>query len=101
MKQHEFVTGADWAVTNNWSFTFRYSRKRLDNTIEDMSITDNLGFYIGNPGTPFAGHHTAHLLGHTDSFDDNVMLNVAGTASSRCCGSTPGPHEAEPMPCWS
>jgi hypothetical protein len=32
----------------------RYSRKRLDNTIEDMSITDNLGFYIGNPGTPFA-----------------------------------------------
>ena len=38
----------------NWSLTFRYSRKRLDNTIEDMSITDNLGFYIGNPGTQFA-----------------------------------------------
>ncbi|HEY2014272.1 MAG TPA: TonB-dependent receptor [Bryobacteraceae bacterium] len=54
MKQHEFVTGADWAITNNWAFTFRYSRKRLDNTIEDMSITDNLGFYIGNPGTTFA-----------------------------------------------
>jgi hypothetical protein len=54
MKQHEFVTGADWAVNSNWSLTFRYSRKRLDNTIEDMSITDNLGFYIGNPGTAFA-----------------------------------------------
>jgi Carboxypeptidase regulatory-like domain/TonB dependent receptor/TonB-dependent Receptor Plug Domain len=54
MKQHEFVTGADWAVSNNWSLTFRYSRKRLDNTIEDMSITDNLGFYIGNPGSQFA-----------------------------------------------
>jgi hypothetical protein len=54
MKQHEFVTGADWAVNPNWALTFRYSRKRLDNTIEDMSITDNLGFYIGNPGSPFA-----------------------------------------------
>jgi hypothetical protein len=54
MKQHEFVAGADWEVRPNWSFTFRYSRKRLDNTIEDMAITDNLGFYIGNPGTRFA-----------------------------------------------
>jgi outer membrane receptor protein involved in Fe transport len=54
MKQHEFVTGADWEVKRDWALTFRYSRKRLDNTIEDMSITDNLGFYIGNPGTTFA-----------------------------------------------
>lgn len=54
MKQHEFVTGADWEVRRDWALTFRYSRKRLDNTIEDMSITDNLGFYIGNPGTQFA-----------------------------------------------
>jgi outer membrane receptor protein involved in Fe transport len=54
MKQHEFVTGMDWEVRQNWSLSFRYSRKRLDNTIEDMSITDNLGFYIGNPGTNFA-----------------------------------------------
>ncbi len=54
MKQHEFVTGADWALNPNWALTFRYARKRLDNTIEDMSITDNLGFYIGNPGTQFA-----------------------------------------------
>jgi hypothetical protein len=41
-------------VKRDWSLSFRYSRKRLDNTIEDMSITDNLGFYIGNPGTQFA-----------------------------------------------
>jgi outer membrane receptor protein involved in Fe transport len=54
MKQHEFVTGADWALNNTWALTFRYARKRLDNTIEDMAITDNLGFYIGNPGTQFA-----------------------------------------------
>jgi len=54
MKQHEFVMGADWAINQDWSLETRYSRKRLDNTIEDMSITDNLGFYIGNPGSAFA-----------------------------------------------
>ena len=54
MKQHEFVTGADWALNPNWALTFRYARKRLDQAIEDMSITDNLGFYIGNPGSQFA-----------------------------------------------
>src|SRR3989440_184449 len=54
MKQHEVVTGVDWAINPNWSLETRYSRKRLDSTIEDMSITDNLGFYIGNPGQPFA-----------------------------------------------
>ena len=54
MMQHEFVTGLDWAITPNWSIEIRYSRKRLDNTIEDMAITDNLGFYIGNPGTQIA-----------------------------------------------
>jgi hypothetical protein len=46
--------GADFEVSHNWKVETRYSRKRLDRTIEDMSITDNLGFYIGNPGTQFA-----------------------------------------------
>ncbi len=54
MKQHELVFGVDWAISPNFSLETRYSRKRLDNTIEDMAITDNLGFYIGNPGTTFA-----------------------------------------------
>jgi len=54
MLQHEFVTGVDWQISQNWTLETRYARKRLDRTIEDMSITDNLGFYIGNPGTPFA-----------------------------------------------
>jgi outer membrane receptor protein involved in Fe transport len=51
MRQHEFVAGVDWAINPNWSLETRYSRKRLDETIEDMAITDNLGFYIGNPGS--------------------------------------------------
>ena len=54
MLQHEYVMGADWAINSNWSLETRYSRKRLDRTIEDMAITDNLGFYIGNPGSLFA-----------------------------------------------
>ncbi len=54
MSQHEFVTGVDWAISPAWSLETRYSRKRLDNAIEDMSITDDLGFYIGNPGSRFA-----------------------------------------------
>jgi hypothetical protein len=54
MLQHEFAVGVDWAITANWGLETRYVRKRLDQTIEDMAITDNLGFYIGNPGTTFA-----------------------------------------------
>lgn len=54
MLQHETAFGVDWAINNSWSLESRYTRKRLDRTIEDMSITDNLGFYIGNPGSKFA-----------------------------------------------
>jgi len=54
MKQHEYAAGVDWAINQHWGLETRYARKRLDNTIEDMAITDNLGFYIGNPGTAFA-----------------------------------------------
>jgi hypothetical protein len=54
MKQHEFTTGVDWALSNNWGLETRYSRKRLDDAIEDMSLTDSLGYYIGNPGSAYA-----------------------------------------------
>ncbi len=54
MLQHETSFGVDWAINNSWSLESRYARKRLDRTIEDLSITDNLGFYIGNPGSKFA-----------------------------------------------
>jgi outer membrane receptor protein involved in Fe transport len=54
MLQHEYAMGVDWAISSGWGLQTRYSRKRLDRTIEDMAITDNLGFYIGNPGSTFA-----------------------------------------------
>jgi hypothetical protein len=53
MKQHEYVVGAEWAITPTLTFTSRYARKRLDNTIEDMGVNDNYGFYIGNPGSQY------------------------------------------------
>lgn len=54
MKQHEFTAGVDWAINKDWGLETRYSRKRLDNAIEDMSLTDSLGYYIGNPGSAYA-----------------------------------------------
>jgi len=69
VENHEFVTGVDWAISPTLSLETRYSRKRLDNTIEDMSITDNLGFYIGNPGTTFAD-----VLHRPVSLDQNAPL---------------------------
>jgi Carboxypeptidase regulatory-like domain len=67
MSQHEFVAGSDWAVTPTMSFTARYARKRLDNTIEDIGASDNLGFYIGNPGPGYGDtlHRTLYGSGLT------------------------------------
>lgn len=52
MKQHESVIGADWAIRNDLSFEARYSRKRLDRTIEDAGVLVNGGeqYFIVNPG---------------------------------------------------
>ena len=54
MKKHEFIAGSDWAISPTLSFSARYARNRLDNTIEDMGVSDSLGFYIGNPGSTYA-----------------------------------------------
>ena len=52
MKQHEMVLGADWAITPTLAFESRYSRKRLDRTIEDAGTITQDGevYYITNPG---------------------------------------------------
>ena len=74
MLQHEFVTGVDWAINSNWSLETRYARKRLDRTIEDMAITDNLGFYIGNPGATIAD-----VLHRPTVIGDGTLANMART----------------------
>ncbi len=63
MSQHEFVVGSEWAATPTLSFTARYSRKRLENTIEDIGVNDNLGFYIGNPGPGYGDLLKRTLVG--------------------------------------
>ncbi len=52
MKQHEMVFGSEWAVTPTLAFETRYSRKRLDRTIEDAGVLSPAGevYYIVNPG---------------------------------------------------
>ena len=80
VENHEFVGGVDWAISPTMSLETRYSRKRLDNTIEDMSITDNLGFYVGNPGTPFA-----------DLLHRPVSLDPAAPLVGPFCAECPGP----------
>ena len=52
MKQHLMEAGMTWAVTPSIAFEARYSRKRLDRTIEDSGIITNAGeiYYIVNPG---------------------------------------------------
>jgi carboxypeptidase family protein/TonB-dependent receptor-like protein len=83
VQNHEVVAGVDWAISPTMSLETRYSRKRLDNTIEDMSITDNLGFYIGNPGTTFAD-----VLHRPVSLDQNAPL------VGPFCAECPGPVKA-------
>ncbi len=82
VQNHEMVAGLDWALSPTMSFETRYSRKRLDNTIEDMSITDNLGFYIGNPGSAFAD-----VLHRPVSLDPNAPL--VGPFCAECPGPVP------------
>ena len=67
MSQHEFVAGTEWAISPSLTFSGRYSRKRLDNTIEDIGVTDNLGFYIGNPGSTYGDllHRPLYGSGYT------------------------------------
>jgi Carboxypeptidase regulatory-like domain/TonB-dependent Receptor Plug Domain len=62
MKQHEYVAGADWAVTPTLAFESRYSRKRLDRTIEDAGVITPFGeqYYIVNPGF---GDHAVSCTG--------------------------------------
>lgn len=51
--QHETTFGAEYALRPSLSFKARWVRKRLDQTTEDIGVNDNLGFYIGNPGSAY------------------------------------------------
>ena len=52
MKQHEMVFGTQWALAPSLALEARYSRKRLDRTIEDAGTITQDGevYYITNPG---------------------------------------------------
>jgi hypothetical protein len=58
MKQHAYVVSAEWAFRPTLSFEARYTRKRLDRTIEDAGIITPTGeqYYITNPGYGVNAH---------------------------------------------
>lgn len=52
-RQHEYTAGVDYELNNNWAFSVRYDRRRLDHVIEDASLADPAAFEIYtivNPG---------------------------------------------------
>jgi len=53
MQTHETVFGTAWELSPSLAFESRYARKRLDWTIEDMSLDDGQ-YYIGNPGSAYS-----------------------------------------------
>ena len=75
MQQHETVVGADWAITPKLGLEVRYARKRLDQTIEDIGVTDNFGFYIGNPGIGYGDLLHRGLPGVAASENNPAFLN--------------------------
>ncbi len=66
MSTHEYVMGANWEIRHNLGFETRYARKRLDWTIEDMSLDDGQ-YYIGNPGSAYSQllHRALPSAGYT------------------------------------
>lgn len=52
MKQNAVVLGAEWAIMPTLLFEARYTRKRIDRTIEDTGIITPAGeqYFISNPG---------------------------------------------------
>lgn len=81
MKKHEFIVGTDWAITPSMSFSARYARNRLDNTIEDIGASDALGFYIGNPGPGYGDllHRPLYADGLTSPLCPSCPLQPKAT----------------------
>jgi hypothetical protein len=90
-RQHEYVIGADYQISQSWALEARYDRRRLDHVIEDASLSDvNWGetYTIVNPGEGVdstINGYAAYLasLGQAFgfpgwAFDANAFGNCAG-----------------------
>lgn len=52
-RQHEYVIGYDYQLSQNWALEARYDRRRLDHVIEDASLSDTAWgeiYSVVNPG---------------------------------------------------
>jgi hypothetical protein len=98
-RQTEFTAGTEYGLTRDIVLSGRYTRKKLDRTIEDVGFVDSQGnenFYIANPGMgivskPFASGLPATPLAKRqyDAFEvrldkryaKNYYLNASYTYS--------------------
>jgi hypothetical protein len=91
MSQHEYVAGVEWAIRPTLSFTARYARKILDNTIEDISVNDAV-YYIGNPGPGYGDplHRAADQLYQNAVSKGESVAQASGYLNSQgACPSCP------------
>lgn len=52
-RQHEYVIGWDYQLSQRWAFEARYDRRRLDHVIEDAALSDKVWgemYSVVNPG---------------------------------------------------
>ena len=81
-----------WSLLDNFEWAYGYSQALRADL---RRLRDARAHAEGQRALVRAGHARERDTGLRRS------AKVVGSASRRCWGSTPGPQEAEPMPCWA
>jgi outer membrane receptor protein involved in Fe transport len=92
----EFVVGAEYELIANTRLSATYTYRQMDAVIEDMSRDDGATYFLGNPGSGFAGEfpepvrtYNAVTVAANRSFADGWLAQVSYTWS-RLYGNYPG-----------
>jgi outer membrane receptor protein involved in Fe transport len=92
----EFVVGAEYELIANTRLSAFYTYRQMDSVIEDMSRDDGATYFLGNPGSGFAGEfdtpvrtYNAVTVAANRTFADGWLAQVSYTLS-RLEGNYPG-----------